>query len=197
MPCWRVFPWDPGAADGARFSARYIPPAGTQTGGRFDLGTPALLYLAETPAHAVAELIHRLRGGELRSDQLLRGDPDRPGTYHTLSLVSTVLPDEIEARLPDFADPAVLLELGTRPDHLASHDRGLTRSIARRVHAAAAGYTGFRWWSALTGDWHVTVLFLDRVDPAGIEYSTPEPLHLAHPAVQEAARFLRIRLPGA
>ncbi|HEX9939572.1 MAG TPA: hypothetical protein VGB15_20725, partial [Longimicrobium sp.] len=93
--------------------------------------------------------------------------------------------------------PAMLLELDLRPDQLASHDREVTRTISRRVHADAARYPGFRWWSALTGEWHVTVLFLDRVDIRSIVYTTPEPLDIRHPAVVEAARFLGISVPGA
>lgn len=194
MPFWRVFPWNPGAADGAPFSPRYVPPAGSQTSGRFDLGTPSVLYLAESPAHAVAELLQRFRGTGIIPGHLLRGDANAPGTYHPLSLAEATLPQGIDARLPDFANPAVLVDLAIRPDQLASHDRAVTRAIARRVHAASAGYAGFRWWSALTGEWHVTVLFLDRVDAASIEYTTPEPLDIAHPAVREAARFLNISL---
>jgi hypothetical protein len=54
-PFWRVFPWDPAAPDGAPYSARYVPPTGTQTGGRFDLGDVPVLYLAEQPEQALAE----------------------------------------------------------------------------------------------------------------------------------------------
>jgi hypothetical protein len=197
MPCWRVFPWNAGAADGAPFSARYVPPAGAQTGGRFDLGVPALLYLAQNPAHALAELLQAHRGKQLTSEHLVRGDPHEPGRYHPLSLVRATLPAEVEARLPDLTDPAVLLALDLRPDQLASHDRKVTRAISQRVHADAAAYPGFRWWSALTGEWHVTVLFLDRVDVRSIDYTTPEPLSIRHPAVGEAARFLGISLPDA
>lgn len=102
----------------------------------------------------------------------------------------------MEARLPDLADPAVLVDLEVRPDQLASHDRAVTQAISRRVHAAPARFSGFRWWSALTGEWHVTVLFMDHVDPRVIEYTSPEPLETRHPAVQAAARFLRMPIPG-
>lgn len=151
MPCWRVFPWNAGAADGAPFSARYVPPAGTQTGGRFDLGVPALLYLAQSPAHALAELLQAHRGKTITPEHLIRSDPHEPGSYHPLSLVRAALPAEIEARLPDFTDPAVLLALDLRPDQLASHDREVTRAISRRIHADAARYPGFRWWFGADG----------------------------------------------
>jgi RES domain-containing protein len=197
MPCWRVFPWNAGAADGAPFSARYVPPAGAQAGGRFDLGVPALLYLAQSPTHALAELLQAHRGKHLTSEHLVRSDPHEPGRYHPLSLVSATLPAEVEARLPDLTDPEVLLELDVRPDQLASHDREVTRAISRRVHAHSAAYPGLRWWSALTGEWHATVLFLDRVDVRSIDYTSPEALDIGHPSVVEAARFLGMSLPVA
>lgn len=52
---WRVFPWDPSSEPGAPFSAAYIP---LTTGrGRFDLPVDrsAVLYVAESVEHAIAE----------------------------------------------------------------------------------------------------------------------------------------------
>src|SRR5215213_4515201 len=176
MPLWRVFPWNPHATDGAPFSARYAPPTDSHAGGRFDLGTTPVLYLAQSPAHAVAEVLQGYRGKKLAPQHLVRGDPDQPGTYHPLALAQTWLPANVEARLPDLTDPAVLVRLGIRPDVLASHDRAVTQATARRIHAAGEGYPGLRWWSALTGEWHAVVLFLDRVAPAAIDYAEPEPI---------------------
>lgn len=197
MPCWRVVPWNAGAADGAPFSARYVPPAGTQTGGRFDLGGARLALSGAESRPRVGRAAAGPSWKHLTSEHLVRNDPHEPGRYHPLSLVRATLPAEVEARLPDLTDPAVLLELDLRPDQLASHDREVTRAISRRVHAHPAAYPGFRWWSALTGEWHVTVLFLDRVDIRSMDYTTPEPLDIRHPAVVEAARFLGISLPDA
>ena len=44
---------------------------------------------------------------------------------------------------------------------LAASDRRVTQGIAGRIHAA--GHSGFRWWSALSGEWHTVVLFTDRI----------------------------------
>ena len=123
MAWWRLFPWNPAAGDGAPFSPRFVPPAGSQTGGRFDLGTPSVVYLAQDPAHAVAEVLQGFRGKELGPEHLLRADPANPGAFHPLALVEATLPPDIETRLPDLGDPAVLVRLGIRPDHLASRDR--------------------------------------------------------------------------
>jgi hypothetical protein len=54
---WRAFSWDVDAADGAPYSIRSVPPVDKQTGGRFDNDATAVLYLAEFPEHAVAEVL--------------------------------------------------------------------------------------------------------------------------------------------
>ena len=59
---WRVFPFDPLAAEGEPYSVRSAAPAHRQTGGRFDLGPSPVLYLAETPAPAVGEVLRRFSG---------------------------------------------------------------------------------------------------------------------------------------
>lgn len=190
MPWWRAFPWDPAAAEGAPFSVRFVPPAGSQTGGRFDLGIPPVLYLAESPVHALAELLQGFRGRSLRPEHLLRADAARPGTFHPFAVVPAALPAAVEERLPDLADPAVLARERIRPDHLASHQPDVTQAVARRLHEHPAAFPGFRWWSALTGEWHVAALFLDRVRVGEVAYGVPQHVDVAHPAVVQAARFL-------
>ncbi|MBA2246445.1 MAG: RES family NAD+ phosphorylase [Gemmatimonadetes bacterium] len=184
-PLWRVFPWDPNSPDGAPFSLRYVPPPGKQTKGRFDLGTVPVLYLAETPEHAVAELLRPFTGQRITAAHLL-------GAGHPLPLVSVTLPPELAAGIADLTDPAVLLRYGISPDALASRDRVRTQAISRSLHTAEL--LGFRWWSALSGDWHAIVLFLDRVPMARLGHGEPEPLSLAHPAVLDAAHALNISI---
>lgn len=181
---WRVFPWDPDATAGERFSAGFISPA--QGKGRFDLpGQPAgVLYLAESPDHAVAETLQHYRGQTLGEEDLLVGG-------HRLALVGGTVTDAVREGVADLCDPGVLVRLGVRPDETASRDRGITQRIAATVHAA--GHTGVRWWSALSGDWHTVTLFRERL-PDAPEYGAPEPLTLAHPALREAARAIGVGL---
>ena len=181
---WRAFPWDPGAPAGKRFSITYVTPL--QGKGRFDLpGVPAaVLYLAETPEHAVAEMIQHYRGQVLdEADLRIAG--------HPLALVALRPSMRIRKAVIDLCDPGVLARLGIRPDETASRDRRRTQGIAARIHAA--GHAGLRWWSALSGDWHTVILFRNRLGrfPA---HGTPEPLTLEHAAVREAARALGVRL---
>lgn len=182
-PAWRVFPWDPAAADGEPFSARFVPAA--QGSGRFDLGFAAVLYLAESAAHAVGEVIQGFRGRPLRAAHLLRfGRP--------LAVVEIAPPAEVATSLADLTDPAVLARFGIRPDTLASRDVRRTQETARALHAE--GFPGFRWWSSLSGDWHTTVLFLDRVPVSRLAVGTPRALGTRDPAVREAALALGIRV---
>jgi hypothetical protein len=190
---WRAFPWDPTAPDGAPFSLRSVAPGFRQNYGRFDLhGQPSVLYLAQTPAHAVAEV---LRG--------LKAHPDDPAVRHCLVpedlegpnglprvVVGVRLPAEVAEALPDFARGDVLARFGVRADELCSRDRRVTQAAARRIHAHPDAVPGFRWWSALHGDWHVVLLFLDRVGIGEIEFGEPEVLTIDHPAVAEAAEAL-------
>lgn len=174
MP-WRVFPWDPAAKPGEPFSSSYIYP--NQGSGRFDLRDPAVpvLYLAETAVHAIAEKLQRFRG-----QRLDRHDLKESG--RALALVECKIPSM--AKIVDLCDPAVLVKHAIRPDVLASRDFRNTQTMARALHQQ--GYRGLRWWSALSGDWHTIVLFMDRIGGSDIEYGKPEVITLTHPLVKEA-----------
>lgn len=190
---WRCLPWDPDAAEGAAFSASYVGPG--QTIGRFDLhDRPPVRYLAESQEHAIGEALGPFRGTTFRPSYLRRQG-------HGLALVETELAPELVARVADCTDPAVLTTLGLRPDDLAHHDRTITQTIARRLHdlgdpahAYAHAYAGLRWWSALTGAWHTTVLFTDRERAGEVRFHTPRPLVPDDPAVRRALSLLGIRV---
>ena len=162
----------------------------SQGSGRFDLVEggrgPLVLYLGESPAHAIGEVMQAFRGRTVADAHLRRNG-------HSLALVEVHL-DEDAARtnVADLTQPAVLGELGIGPDVLASHDRRRTQAAARAVHAA--GYAGLRWWSALTGEWHGLVLFLDRVAPSALRFGVPQSITLTDLALREAARLLGIRV---
>lgn len=176
----------PVCSGGAPFSAQYVVPAERQVHGRFDLRTSPVLYLAETPEHAVAELLRPFSGRALKAAHLV-------GAGKPLALVGVTVEPSVPDRLADLADPAVLLAHGIRPDALTSRDRAVTQSISRRLYSA--GLPGFRWWSALHGDWHAAVLFLDRLRTDPPAYDTPEVLSVSHPAVLAAARALNMDVP--
>jgi len=179
---WRVFPWDASAEAGAPFSREFVPHR--QSTGRFDLGgQPSVLYFAESPEHAVGEVLQGFRGRRITARHLRRsGKP--------LALVDVALAQPTRDAVVDLTDPAALARHAIRPDELASHDRARTQAVARRIHAAGAA--GLRWWSSLTGEWHSVILFLDRVGPGDLTYGTPRPVDLSAPVVLQAASILGI-----
>jgi hypothetical protein len=123
-PFWRVFPWHATAPPGAPYTAEYVLPAGVQTGGRFDLGTPPALYLAlDDPAHALAEVLQALRGKrQIRAGHLRRKARGKARGYNPLALVDAWIDPDVYDELPDPGDPAILVRYGIRPDDLASRD---------------------------------------------------------------------------
>lgn len=175
-----MFPWRAAAAPGERFSPSHIPE--TTGRGRFDLSRELspVLYLAETPDHAVGELLQAWRGCPLQPGHLLRaGLP--------LALAEVRVPDAFLPHLADLCDPAYLAAAGVRPDTTASRHREPTRHVARA--AWEAGYHGLRWWSSFWGDWHTVVLFTARAHRI-VRFGPPEPLDVDHPAVSTAAALL-------
>ena len=87
----------------------------------------------------------------------------------------------------------MLLRFGIRPDTLTLPEtsRAQTQAVSRLLYDA--GLAGFRWWSAIHGGWHSTVLFVDRVPLDSLGFGEPELLHIAHPAVTGAAPHLYLR----
>ena len=183
LALYRVFPWDEAARPGESFAADFVPPH--QGSGRFDLREGAVLYLGESPEHAVAETLQSFRGRPFRDGMLRRFG-------HPLALVEVSLADDIAEQIVDLDDPAQLARLGLRPSAVASDDRRRTGRIAATVHDSGA--TGLRWWSKLSGDWHGVVLFLARAPLARLGIGTPELLTPDHPAVIQACRHLAIVL---
>jgi hypothetical protein len=80
----------------------------------------------------------------------------------------------------------------TAPDEVAAWERRTTQRIAEQLFADR--WAGLRWWSAFVGEWHGTVLFLDRVANRSLSYGTPEPLHFTDDAVEETARVFGVQL---
>ena len=182
---WRVFPFDPAAQAGEPFSPSYITP--NQTSGRFDLaGQPLVLNLAESPGHAVAEQIQQRHGQRLEPADLSEDGK-------CLAVVEVTVAAE-SSSIADLCEPRELIRYGCRPDELMSRHVACTQSLSRRLYEA--GPRGFRVWSALTGDWRCTVLFMDRIPMGSIVFGEPTMLTLDHPAVAEAAEVLEISLPA-
>ncbi len=181
---WRVFPWDPDVREGRLFSPSYVPPS---TGrGRFDLPVACspVLYLAESPEHAIAEAVQPWRNRPLRGPHLLRAG--RP-----LALVRVRLEPDEAAGLLDLCDPRTLHRRRLNPDRVASRRRRTTQPIA--ASAWDRGHTGLRWWSGIRSSWHGVVLFTRRTR-RGTRFSEPQVISRDTPALGEAAEALGMRL---
>jgi hypothetical protein len=184
-PLWRVFPWDPDATEGERFSASFVP--GGQGRSRFDLRGSArgVICLAGSEDHAVAEMIQGYRN----SREPLTND-DLTVWGHRYALVSVNLAPELWPRIEDLCEAATLTELEITADLPAMRDRRLTQQIASTLHDR--GHAGLGWWSAFWGEWHTTVLFRDRFSADAITFGAPRPLDIGMAPVVEAARLLDI-----
>lgn len=162
-----------------------------QTVGRFDLhDRPPVRYLSESPEHAIGEVLSPFRGTPFRAAYLRQAG-------HQLALVQVTLAASLVARVPDCTDPAVLAALALRPDELAHHDRTRTQAIARHLHARGAedgDPAGLRWWSALTGAWHTTVVFTDRERPGEVAFGAPAHVQPADPVLGRALATLGVRV---
>lgn len=188
MTLWRVFPWDPGTPEGRPYSPSFVP--GTTGRGRFDLPArvASVLYLAESPEHAIAEVLHPWRGQRIDARHLRRAG-------HDLALVEIRTGRDGRRGLADLCDPKVLATLAIPSDHVASRHRTITQPIARAIWDA--GYGGLRWWSRFWGDWHTVVLFANGAGPEAAfprPAGEPAPLDLKSPALREATRLLGIEV---
>ena len=183
MTLYRVFPWDPAATAGAPFSPQHISPS--QGSGRFDHPRGAVWYLAESPEHAVAEVLQGFRGRDFQPGMLRRFG-------HALAICAIELPLDPDSPIVNLDSAEELGQRDLVPSMLASDDRARTQAIAKRIHAEGA--TGMRWWSRLSGDWHTVVVFLDRDAPSAMTISTPTILDPGNTAVRSACRALGISL---
>jgi RES domain-containing protein len=185
----RVFWWNKSAPVGAPGHPVFVPPY--QDRGRFDLpGTEAVRYLAESRAHAIAEVLQHLRGRTIRRSSLVAYG----GTSQLASVdVIVELPDA--DLLPDLCDTNVLARCGImRVDQLMSKQRPRSQELAKKIYdeGVAGGpkeVAGFRVWSALNGDWHAVVIFADRVAKLGsVVFGAPVVVEIDDPDLRLVAR---------
>jgi hypothetical protein len=188
---WRAFPWEREAPEGGPFSVRSVAPPHMQNYGRFDLhGRPSVPYLAQTPAHALAEVLRGLKRNPADPQRYRVSREALTAAGNPRALASVRLPPELANRVPDFAHGDVLERFGVRADELCSRDRRVTQAAARRIYQHPDQVPGFFWWSAFHGDWHVLLLFLDRAPLVRLEFGEPRIVTVDDPAVREAAEVL-------
>ena len=192
---WRAFPRDIDAPDAAPFSPRSVTTPRFQNIGRFDQrGRPPVLYLADSPAHATTEILRRRLRSAAGADRHRITDADLVESGHRRALVSVRIRPFVADRLPDTSEGRVLDRPGIRADQLSLNSYRTSQAAARQIYEHSDEVPGFVWSSRFGGDWHVVLLFLDRAPLADLENGSPERLHLAHPAVIEAAEVLNVEI---
>jgi hypothetical protein len=145
------------------------------------------MYLSEQPVAAVAETIAHLRGQSLDDSDLERGG---------LRLALVGFDADIDGRLWDLDDPAVLMERRLRPSMVATRERKTTRKWAADLFRVRPRRDGIRWWSTLEAGWMHVTLF-DRALPRLRLAGSPEPLRRVHAAIREAALALGVNASGS
>ncbi|HUY41836.1 MAG TPA: RES family NAD+ phosphorylase [Candidatus Dormibacteraeota bacterium] len=186
MTVFRVFPFDPSAADRAPGGALFVPPGGR---GRIDSVAPrayTVLYVGSTPECAVAECFGAFDVWDRIVVEAKPATPLLPKSR--FALASYALPSALDVRNLD--DAAALLAEGLIPSRVVTRDRSVTQAWASRIHARGS-YAGLAWWSYYEPSWQsVGIWGHERLRLA----SSPRVLHVADEAVRSSAKIIRRRI---
>jgi hypothetical protein len=146
-------------------------------------------YLSEQEAGAVGEVFADL----VRWTGAMFGAPYLPGA--TRALGTYEIADDTP--LLELDDARNLLDRGLRPNQVIERNRPATQAWAltiyneRKAGTGARLWAGVRWWSYHRPQWRIVGVW--GVTPTPVRVDT---LHLAHPAVTDAARVLAKPLPA-
>jgi hypothetical protein len=181
---FRVFAWD-GHSLKEEPGGPFHVPRNQQGSGRHDIpDEDGVLYGSLNPLSAISEAIQIFRNQTLSEKDFLRNN----GT--TQALARYRLAPGI--KLIDLNDPGVLKGLYLKPSEIATLERPRTQTLSRRLHGKKAA--GFLWWSTLEASCINVTLFQSRVRPWMTLMEKIRPLSLTMKEVQDAARWMKIRL---
>jgi hypothetical protein len=177
---WRVLNWHPDASNPAESGhPLYIWPR--QGAGRVDDPDReyTVLYVGDSAQGAAAEAFGRY---PVWTSDILAPPPGTPyGTRKAL------VKYEGDPPILDLDDPEALQEWSLRPSNVVSRDRASTQQWARSMYETG-DYAGLSWWSFYEPRWGSFGLWeITGLTVAG----DPEPLTMAHDAVQDAAALIR------
>ncbi len=177
---YRVFPFQPAAAENEPGGALYVP---RQGGGRLDNPEAySVLYLSNSAAGAIAEAFGRFPEW---TPAILEGSPGLHGSARALGRYAL----SEEAVVCNLDNPKQLRELGLRPSDVVSRDYTRTRTWARLIHEQRK-WVGARWWSYYDSRWASFGLW----DIRGLTVESVEWLRLDHSALIEASRVIARRI---
>lgn len=184
MKLYRVFPWDPDAAED-EIGGVFYSPRQKQGAGRHDVPhLDGVLYSSLTAQSALAEFIQFYRGRKISKIHLRR--PDK--------LITSMAHFEYRnsARLVDLDDPDVLVRFHLKPSQVMTHDRSVTRNMAETLYASGA--KGLLWPSALEASWINATLFTTRCRGSLSLIGKIAPVTLVMPEMGAAASFLNVTI---
>lgn len=181
---YRLFPFDPDAQPTYEGGPFFVPRAFQGDGRHDNPDDYGVMYASKSLVSVVAERLQRFRDRPI-TDALLRWERGLP--YAVVRIDDGRL-----SPLVDLDDPRILAERELRPSRVATEERETTQTIARSIHAE--GHEGFEWWSTIEASWINVTLFAERALSKLSVAADPEPLSVTHPAVQEAADAVGVRL---
>ncbi|MEY9853072.1 hypothetical protein ABH923_002750 [Leifsonia sp. EB41] len=186
MFVYRVIAYDPAAKAGNSGSPTYVYPR--QTSGRWDNFPEYMtIYVSSSAEAAIGETFGRHpEWGDSMLDVRFT-----PGARYALARYSM----NDDTPIVTLDDAATLLSRGMRPTQVVIRNVPYTQSVALNIfrERAASGerrWAGISWWSFWKPIWPVTAVWFEKHEDFPLALVDVEPLHLAHPAMLEAAKSL-------
>ncbi|WP_427131138.1 RES domain-containing protein [Pseudarthrobacter sp. S9] len=186
MDLWRVLNWSPSAASSAdNGHPLFVWP--DQGAGRVDDpdGDYLVLYLGDSPEGAIAEALGSF---PTWSQAILDCPPAAPADS-----VKALVQNNCELDILDLDDPYELVQRGMRPSQVVTRSRTVTQVWARGIYESG-DYAGVSWWPYYNPDWASLGLWA----LSGLSVvREPEVLSLDHPALRDAAYFIKRTVSSA
>jgi len=180
---YRVLFYDESAAQTERGGVLYIPPQGANRVDNPD--HYSVRYLGDSPAGVCAEVFYRAPHLQIWNSAMLR--PLATGDRRVLAWYDIA----DHALICDLDDPTELVKRSLRPSQIITRNYRVTQSWALAIFREKA-WAGASWWSYCDARWRSIGLWNhDIIVDYGIEELT-----LDHPAMQDAAAVLNIKIEG-
>lgn len=173
---YRVHPWLPSAALGAKGNPFFVP--SNQGGGRID--NPAeykAFYVSDTATGAIAEAFG---DNAIWTPDLLSGLPALPGSVTAVSTFEGTL------SLLDLDEPTELARISVRPSRVVTRHRRITQAWALALFLGGVADHGVAWWSYHEPEWTAIGLW----DFSALQLRETVPLTESHPGFIQARHLL-------
>jgi hypothetical protein len=178
----RCFAWNERARDSDPDGPLWFPRPYQGEGRHDNPDVYGCLYLSDHVLSSLVEQFARFRGQRLLPSLLRR---------RSLPLALADLELDDRAELVDLDDPRVLKRERLKPSRVATRDRTITQSQARRLYERHARVTGLKWWSIYEALWMNVTVFSRGA--SHLRVRSVRPLTIDDPAVVAVAEFFGLR----